>query len=444
MANMHIRWPIASTRPRTVPWRRYLGAAALCLSVLIPCSRASTQDALKIAAVVNDDVISVFDLAQRISLVITFSNLPNTQETAHRIAPDILGRLIIEKLRLQEAKRLKIEIEQPEIDASIARMESNASQPPGGMATFLKQQGIDSDTLTQQIRADLAWVRIVNELFRPISSVSEAEVDDLMNEIRRNAGKSEYLVAEIFLAFDRQSQAKAQSTAGRLHSQLKSGAGFSQLAHNFSQSASVQTGGDIGWVSLPELSPALSNAIQKLRSGEISDPVVTDEGIYILLLRDVRTTSGLETASPGRTLLKLQQLHLALAPEANAASVAATIAHAGELTRGARSCNDLAKIGTSQGSPLSGLLGEFDSNSLSPAVRQIVEKLPVSTPSQPTRTADGVAVMMVCERKTESGTDPIAEARTRIRSRLLNERLSRAADQHISKLRRQAFVEIRL
>jgi hypothetical protein len=51
---------------------------------------------------------------------------------------------------------------------------------------------------------------------------------------------------------------------------------------------------------------------------------------------------------------------------------------------------------------------------------------------------------MVCSRQSEGGVDPIAAARERIEREILNERLSRMASQHEDKLRRQAFIEIRL
>lgn len=423
-------------------WQQCVFALA-AVTMLLTCRPATAQDALKIAAVVNDDAISVYDLAQRITLVALFSNLPNTPEMRGRIAPDVLGRLIVEKLRLQEAKRLDINIDNAEINESVAKMEKDNHLPDGKMEDFLKQRGIDIETLQQQIRSDLAWVRVVNELFRPISTVSEAEVDEVLSEIRRNEGKQEYQVSEIFLAYDEKSKAETSQAASRIHSQLTSGASFPQLAQNFSQAASAQNGGNIGWTTATELGPVLAQAIQRMRPGQISAPITTEDGIYILALQDVRATAVLGQGAK-KTTVKLQQLHLSLAPNASAGDISAAMARAQSLANGIRSCDDLGKIGASQGSPQSGPLGEFDVATLAPAIRDTVQNLPEMTPSNPIRTADGVAVMMVCSRKTDAGPDPVAEARARIRSRLLNERLSRAADQHMAKLRRQAFIDIRL
>jgi len=81
---------------------------------------------------------------------------------------------------------------------------------------------------------------------------------------------------------------------------------------------------------------------------------------------------------------------------------------------------------------------------LNPQFRSMVEALQPNQISQPMRTDNGVIVLMVCSRSTAEGGDPIAEAREKIRLQLLNERLSRMARQHEDKLRREAFIDIRL
>src|SRR5580704_1405043 len=63
---------------------------------------------MRIAAVVNDEVISVFDLVSRMRLVELSSNLPDTPETRQRIGGQVLRALVDEKLQLQEAKRQNV------------------------------------------------------------------------------------------------------------------------------------------------------------------------------------------------------------------------------------------------------------------------------------------------------------------------------------------------
>lgn len=412
-------------------------------AVIGPASVTQAQNALNIAAVVNDEVISVFDLGQRINLVIAFSNLPNNPQVQQRIAPDVLRRLIAEKLRLQEAKRLELEISDNEINQSISDMEKQANMPKGGMDEFLKSRGLDREVLAQQVRAEVAWIKVVQTLFRGVVSISEQEVDDILNKMKEAAGKPEYLVAEVFLAFDEKPRADVEQVAQRIHDQLTAGASWPQIAQNFSESASASSGGDLGWVQSESLGPVVGNVVSQMKPGQISPPINTDEGIYIVLLRDERTAKGLD-ASTDDVTLSIQQLHLAIPSGADPRSVNDIMARAQSIASGAQDCKSLDGLSKSEGSSQSGFLGNFKLDQLNPQFKNLVGTLSVNQISQPFRTNDGVIVLMVCSRETKQGVDPTLAARNAIRGQLINERLGRLAQQHEEKLRRQAFIDIRL
>lgn len=424
---------------------RYLCVATIaCAGITFTQLRpAQSQSTLNIAAVVNDEVISVYDLSQRILLVVTLSNLPNTQQTHQRIAPDVLRRLIVEKLRLQEAKRLEIEVPEGAIQQAVDEIAKKHGIPAGKMDQALEAQGIDPSTLRQQIRAELSWIETVRALFRRLVTISEQEVDDELAQMRANAGKPEYLLAEIFLAYDGKPQAEVVNFASQLREEISRGASWQQLAQNFSQSASAQQGGDIGWNLADELDPALRPVVAKMETGAPSQPIAAEDGVYLLLLRDTRTAKGID-ADDSAVTVGIQQLHLGIPQNASPQTVAETTQKAAELAAGAGSCKALASIAEAEGSPASGYLGKFKLSEINQQMRTMVENLQVNEISQPLRTADGVIVLMVCTREVEGGTDPVAAAREKIEREILNRRLSRMADQHEEKLRRQAFIDIRL
>ena len=422
----------------------------ICLSatVAISCFFGSlnvgfSQATLNIAAVVNDDVISVYDLSQRIELVIAFSNLQRNQETQQRIAPDILRRLIVEKLHLQEAERLELEIPEANIDREINRMEKRAKMPTGGMESFLNSRGIDPLTLEDQVRAEAAWVTVIQTLFRGLINVSDQEVEDIITQMRAESGQPEYRVSEIFLAYDDKPRNEVESVALQIHSQLGAGASWPEMARNFSQSISAQRGGDLGWSMEPELGSILGPVVKQLSPGQISSPVSTNDGVYIVLLQNQRIAKGLSTQPP-KVRVALQQLHLAIPPGSGAAAVTEITNRARQLSQGIENCTGFESISKTSGSPISGFLGNFEISQLSPQFQEMVSPLQENQISQPMRTADGVVVLMVCSRETDQGEDPVELARNEIRSRLINERLGRFAKQHEDKLRREAFIEIRL
>jgi peptidyl-prolyl cis-trans isomerase SurA len=79
-----------------------------------------TYPETRIAAVVNDDVISVSDLSSRIRMISLSAAIPDTPEARKRVAAQVLRTLVDEKLELQEAKRKNITASQEEIDKAVS------------------------------------------------------------------------------------------------------------------------------------------------------------------------------------------------------------------------------------------------------------------------------------------------------------------------------------
>ena len=108
---------------------------------------------------------------------------------------------------------------------------------------------------------------------RPQVDVSEAEIDDALSRIRTNVGKTESRVAEIFVPIDRADQAdEAKRSADRITEQLERGAPFGAVAQQFSQGATAQAGGELGWILPGSLDPALDAAVEKLPVRQYSEP----------------------------------------------------------------------------------------------------------------------------------------------------------------------------
>ena len=97
----------------------------------------------RIAVVVNEDLVTVQDLEQRVSMAILSSGLADGIEVRRRVTPQVLHRLVDEKLQLQEAERLKLSISDAELDKGVASIEQQNHMPAGGFDQFLRQAGVD-------------------------------------------------------------------------------------------------------------------------------------------------------------------------------------------------------------------------------------------------------------------------------------------------------------
>lgn len=421
---------------RTTPMPRLFGLVLLAAMAL--GTAAGAQEAQRIVAVVNDDVISNSDLANRVKLTILSSNLPDGPQTRERIAPQILRTLVDERLQLQEGARLSVGVQESEIDDALGRIEQNNKMQRGGLVQLLRQAGIPRSALEAQVRATLVWQRIVQRRLRPTLDVGDDEIEEVLQRFRTTQGVTQNLLAEIFLAVDTPEQdEEVKQTAQGLIDQIKKGTPFPALAQQFSQSASAAAAGDIGWVQQRDDDDEISRVIAQLQPGEISPPIRSVAGYYIYALRDRRKLSA---PAAEEAVVSLSQLVIPLRPQAAAAEVEAQIGLANTVRDIVSGCADFARVAEELGAPTPTQLEKLRVADLSPALRPLVAKLKVGEASEPTRLNNGVMMVMLCIRQEAKSNLP---TRDDVAENLMRERLDLAARRYLRDLRRVATVDLR-
>lgn len=397
------------------------------------------RDVQSIAAVVNHEVISVFDLLERMKLVMVSSDLKDTPETRQKLLPLVLRSLIDERLEMQEAHRLDITVSKEEINRALAQIEEQNHIKKGQIKQFFAKAGVDEETVIAQVRAGIAWGKVIRRRIRPTIDIGDEEINEAYARIQANKDKPQNLLAEIFLAVDSPDKdAEVRAVAERLVREIRGGANFAALARQFSESASALSGGDLGWVAQGQLGPELDAAIKPLKPPALTDPIRTPGGYYILALRDRKIPSEADT---GGVTVELQRLHVDLPSDAPKDVVDKQLRLARSLHDRAKSCSDMQKLADETGSNLSGDLGFIHLNELPDELRKIIDKLPVGKVSDPLRRSDGITLFMVCSRKEEKSIIPTKDEVAEV---LLRRRLELQADRYLRDLRSNASVDTRI
>ncbi len=279
---------------------------ALLPLVLLPAGRASGQESIGIAAVVNNEAISIPDLVARIDVAIVASRLRASEDLRRQLAPQVLRSLVDERLKVQEAERLGVTVTDAEMANARRSVEQRNGIAGGGLDDFLQRQGLNVATVTDQLRAEILWSKLVRGRLGAAVSVGEGEIDEALAQLEANRGRPEYRVAEIFLAVESSEQeSEVRAAAESLFEQLKAGAKFDQIASQFSQSATAAVGGDIGWVLEGELPSEIEAVLARMQPGRIAPPVRTFDGYSIVLLIDRRTVlSDAPAAGPDREAIR--------------------------------------------------------------------------------------------------------------------------------------------
>jgi peptidyl-prolyl cis-trans isomerase SurA len=393
----------------------------------------------RIVAVVNDEVISAQDLSDRLQLVTLTSGIPDSEQARARLAPQVLRSLIEEALQLQEAERLEIAVEDAEIERALANIAERNQMTVETMRQFFAQNGIDFATLLDQVRAQIAWVKVVNRQIVPRVTVTVDQLDMAVEEARRHEGEPEYLLSEIVLPVDNPEQAQVVAQdAARLVQTLREGASFESLARQVSAAASAETGGDVGWIRSSAIPQELRDTLESMREGEISDPIPSPVGYYIFLLRDRRLNQAAVDRAADDVEVELAQI---LFPVDAEDDVDALRVQAAELHDDLGDCAAMADTAAELNAPQSGRLGWLRVGDLPPEFRQTVSSLPVGQVSVPLDGPAGIHLLMVCDRRNPQAETP---QREQIAERLERERVERLARRYLRDLRKEAFVEVRL
>lgn len=402
-------------------------------------SAAATTGELgeRIAAVVNESVISTADVNARVALALLTSGLPDTPEVRRHLLPQVLHGLIDEQLQLQEGKRQDISVSQEEIDKAMKRLAQDNNIPGGDMAAFLNGRGIPAETMIAQARAALTWNKVVARELRPRVDVGDDEVDAAIERMRANVGKEEYLVSEIYLAVDNPAdEDRVRAFGENLVQQIKGGTRFGAIARQFSQGAGSTEGGDIGWIQAGQLGAELDKALQTMNGGDIAGPIRSANGFHILGVREKRAIT-LSGGDPKDDSVLLQQ---AFRPFASGNDGKADVLKDAEVLRGSvNTCDNLAaNLGRDFPAWHWQDLGAVKLASAPKWLEGKVRGIADGHASEAVSTDKGALVLFVCGHKAGENVD-----RAAIINSIGTERMELLARRLLRDLRRDAYVDVR-
>jgi peptidyl-prolyl cis-trans isomerase SurA len=393
-----------------------------------------------VAAIVNDDIISTYDLAQRMRLLIATTGVQPTQENVQEFQQQALLSLVDEALQIQELKRVqkdqKISIiaTDDEVQDELSGMAQQNNMKSEAFIAVLKSQGITSQTLFDQIRAQMSWQRWIRGRYGTRLRIGEDQIKATQVRMIAAASKPQYEVSEVFLDAGRTGGMDAAvKGATQLVSQLQQGAPFPAVARQFSASSTAAAGGDAGWISQGEMAPEVDAALDQLRPGQLSQPIPVKDGVYIIYLRDKRAGSG-------QTLVSLKQAAIALPADASAADVAAAKATLITVRGQIKDCATLESSVAKTPGVVAGDLGEAETGDLLPEFAEAAKTLQPGQLSQPIRTKVGLHVLAVCGKRA-AGVAQVDH--DQIESRLTGQQLSMISRRYMRDLRNSATIETR-
>jgi peptidyl-prolyl cis-trans isomerase SurA len=393
-----------------------------------------------VAAVVNDEIISTYDLRQRMRLLILTSGVQPTPDNLAQLEQQALRSLVDEHLQIQElrkvGKRQKMDLiaENKDVDEEISDLAKQNNLTFAQMKNSFQASGVDMQTLRDQIRTQISWQRLISGLYGSRVRVGDDQITGQLQRISAQASQTQYLVGEIFLDANRVGgMPEAVAGANQLIAQLQQGAPFPAVARQFSAAPTAANGGDAGWITAAQAEPEVAKALESLRPGQLSAPIQVGNGVYIVYLRDKQAASG-------QTMVNLKQLAVRLDKDATPEQVASATAALNALRPQIKGCANLEAVAGKTPGVVAADLGEAEINDLRGPFKEAALKLQPNQVSEPIRTDVGVHLVAVCSKRAGGAKMP---TRADVQNKLYADQLSVMSRRYLRDLRTSATIEAR-
>ncbi len=421
-----------------------VAAAVGALPAAVQAQRPVPVD--RVVAVVNDEVVTLLELRERVQRVVGQLNRQGVQLPPDEVLErQLLERLILERAQIQHARDTGLRIDEATLERAVARIAETNDLDEAQLRAALESDGISWNRFREEIRTEILIARLREREVEGGIVVTEAEVDNFLESNPDAFSGAEVLLAHILLrvpdgaseAEVRQLMAKAEA----LRERHAAGEDFAQLAANYSEAPDAVEGGLIGWRSKERLPALFADALRGLQPGQVSQVMRSGAGLHIVMFAASR---GGELAGPDQ-LEQTRARHILIRTSevlSDSDAESRLLALRERILYG-ESFEDMAKVHSDDLSGArGGDLGWIHRGDTVPEFERAMDALAPGELSPPVRSPFGWHLIQVVERRIQdvSGERMRNAARNALRERKADE----AYEDWLRELRDSTYVEYRL
>ncbi|HEX4943816.1 MAG TPA: peptidylprolyl isomerase [Usitatibacteraceae bacterium] len=399
----------------------------------------------RIVAVVNDEVITQNELAERTRLV-----AGQLQRGGGQLPPpdalqrQILERMINDLVQVQMAKETNVKVDDATVEKTIQRIADDNNMSMTAFRQALERDGIPYAGFRDDMRNELLLARLREREVENAIVVTDAEVEtELARSGKERGGDTEYRLQHILVMVPQ--QATPEQIEGRrvralqALSDLRKGATFAEVSATFSDAPDALQGGNLGWRAAGRLPTLFLDALEKIQPGEVSDILRSPNGFHIVKLLEKR---GKDKA-PGITQTHARHILIRTKEGTSDADVRERLVRLRERIVAGEDFAELARVHSEDGTAAKGGdLGWISPGETVPEFERTMNGLRDGEFSQPVQSPFGWHIVQVLGRRTEEMSEERKKlvARQTVRARKGDE----AYQDWLRQTRDRAFVENRL
>jgi peptidyl-prolyl cis-trans isomerase SurA len=400
----------------------------------------------KVVAIVEKEVITEIELKSAIKQVL--NSMENQGKTAGQykelLKANVLNQLIEKSLVEQYAIQYGITVEQKKIDAFIENISKKNNMTIEELQKNIERDGIRFSTFIDNIRYELILKKIKNKEISTKINVSDFEIE---SQLRKNAvlnpdifNISHILIQNSNDASTSEIEANYEKSM-EVYNMLLSEKSFEDVAKEYSDDLTAQSGGNIGWKKEKELPQLFIDEINKIGVGEITKPFKSPNGFHILKINEKK---GIEKKKVLIKQTKLRHIIIKqneITPEEEITKRLSRFRNL--IIDGSETFEGLAKEYSEDGSAANGGdLGWISPGTTLPIFESTYNTLDINEISKPINTTLGWHIIQVTDRRENDLTDESIKYTAKMQ--LINQKTELIFKDWIKQLRDQSFVDIRM
>ena len=249
-------------------------------------SFASTKN--KIIVSVENQIISSYELKNKIKTMLFLSNQNLSQKNIDFTKQIALQQLIDYKLKKNQITKFNIKSDNNiQINNHLESLSSKYKTNIDGMKKIFKNNNLDFELYVNEIETEFNWQKLIFSTFRDKITLDKNEIDNELNDLlETKSNLQEYELAEIEISLKNNSDDK--NTIIEVNNQIEK-IGFEKTAIKYSMSTTSLDGGKIGWINSKSLSKKILTILDKMKIGDISEPIIQTNTATIIKLLDKKT-----------------------------------------------------------------------------------------------------------------------------------------------------------
>ncbi len=244
----------------------------------------------RVVAIVNDDVVTWSELQLAIG---PYLEAQGHEAKREQLQKDALDQLISDRLLNQQVAEAKISVEDDELERAMDDICRQNNITREQLAQAVESRGVSMGQYQEDLKRQLVRLKLVDIKVRSRVVVPEADIRQEYDA--ENALETRQELIQLRHLFFRYGEGASEAETARVmerakasRSRVVSGESFAEVAKQVSEGPTAASGGDLGEMQEGSLLPELAKALKGMKEGQLSQPIVTPNGIHIVLLEGRR------------------------------------------------------------------------------------------------------------------------------------------------------------